>query len=130
MRKLAPFLAVAALLCLAPLVPAPVGPTEAHAIDDPAFIDGGSIVTVIDGGSTTTIDTGITNSWPMAITAENQPVRYKMCEVCAGCLATSVNQLLQADRIFDIQVPNNRRCLSLFAEDGGAMRVNVQRVTP
>ncbi len=136
MRNLAPFLAVAALLCLAPFIPAPVGPENAIALDDPAFPDGGCRVLFTDAGTTVTVDTFRPQAWQMAIQCLTQSVRYKMCEASTGtdpatCAAGVINQRLAADLTYDIAVPSNRRWLSITSDDAGTtINCCVQTVTP
>ncbi len=121
MRKLAPFLAVAALLSLSPFLPAPVGPVDAQALDLPALQDGGSVVTFTDGGQMVTLDTGRKNGWHMVIRCENQNVRYLMCESNV-CSANNTNCPLDSNITYDIPVPNGYPWLSIYSDDAGIPR--------
>lgn len=133
MRKLLPFLAVAAVLSMLPLFPAPIGPREALAVDDPALPDGGCRVVITDAGTTVTVDTYRTTAWQMAVQCQTQAVRYRMCEGTdtTACYATSINQRLAPDLTYDIAVPNGRRLLSFVTDDAGVtLNCCVQVVTP
>lgn len=140
MRKLAPFLLVAAVLSLTPAIPAPIGPSTAEAMDDPAFIDGGCIVTFLDGGTTVTIDTFRTSSWnaSIAVAASGAAVCLRWCEASTGtdpatCAANRnicVGGPLKSDGVFDIAVPSNRRFLSMTSADAGSASICVGLVTP
>jgi len=129
-------------LSVAPFIPAPAGPSEAFALDDPALPDGGSIVQVTDGGTDFTVDTAKTSAWNMALRCSPM-LTYRMCEQSLArlavtqdggnmdpadaatllydggqyqsqgtCVADVNNQLVEGDRTFDIAVPNNRRWFS------------------
>ncbi len=152
MRKLAPLLAFAAFACLVLSQPA-------AALDDPAFADGGSVCTTLDAGPATACDTGRTGSWNMAVRCVDRTY-YKMCESNLAliavapdggggltadggllydggqnqsqgtCSATTINQLLDSDRTFDVFVPSNRRWIAFNQQDGGFLNCSVQVVTP
>ncbi len=135
MRKLLPLLGLAAVLSILPFIPAPVGPTEAHAVDDPAFIDGGALIIATDGGSCVTIDTTRKIAWQAAVRSEGgQDVRYKFNEACTDrsvCSIGTHNQWLNGNTTYDIAVPSNRPCISVATTDAGTtLRVNVQQVFP
>jgi len=139
MRKLAPFLLIAAVLTFAPFVPAPIGPGEAEAVDDVAFYDGGCIVAFTDGGTTVTIDTYRTSSWNASVAVTGGAACLKWCEASTGtdpatCSASRVvcpGGPLKQDTTYDIAVPSNRRFLSMTSADAGtATQLCVGLVTP
>ncbi len=125
MRHFLPLLAVLAVLS-----------TKAHAVDDPALPDGGSLIIVADGGVGAIVDLTRTGSWNMSLSCD--PVcHYKMCESnSTACAPTRGNrQLDRAGVVYDIGVPSNRRYLGLLfvgaaSSDGGQPEANVQSVTP
>lgn len=124
MRKLAPFLLVAAVLSFAPFVPPPVGPEDASAAGKPAWLDGGCMVSFVDAGSLVAIDTYRSSAWQASFLCTTQ-VRYVFCEsspslATPDCAASAVlHERLRPDITYDIAVPANQRYLSIVAEDGG-----------
>lgn len=107
-------------------------PHAALGDDEPIFTDGGSLVTTTDGGSSVTADLGVAalSSFTMAIRCEGQAARYHLCAT-STCTATTANQLLDADRTFDIPVNRitngGKRYLALSTDDGGIPACKVQR---
>lgn len=122
---------VIGLIAVCVVVAATLAPSPARADDEPALPDGGSIVT---GTATALGDLGErAGPWSMTIRCEgDQQTRYKLCADSAGCAATAVNQLLDADRTFDIPVNTRsglppKRYLALRTEDAGVAFCKVQR---
>lgn len=106
----------------------------AVADDEPMFSDGGSLVTPLDGGVTVTVDLAPRTSacWNMAIRCEGSggPARYVLCAT-NPCPVSSANQLLDADRTFDIPVNCTsqgapKHYLSLTKDDATAPACKVQ----
>lgn len=136
MNKLAPLMLA---LMFLPVLPAPVGPDDAEAMDDPAFVDGGCIVAFTDGGTTVTVDTFRTSSWNSSIAVSGGAACIRWCEASTGtdpatCSANRnvcVGGPLKQDTVYDIAVPNNRRWLSMTSADAGtATQLCVGIVTP
>ena len=135
MRHVLPALAVVLVLMLAPFIPEPVGPSEALALDEPAFADGGCIVVGNDGGSTVTVDIAYTISWNASvfplIGSANVCVRFCEYDTCAASRTVCPGGELVAGRTYDIAVPANRRFFSATSFDAGTdIRVCIGRVTP
>jgi hypothetical protein len=107
-------------------------PAPARADDEPGLPDGGSIVTSADGGAYAIADLGARGCWTMAIRCEGaQSTRYTTCAT-SSCTAAAVNQLLDADRTFDIPVncvagQTRKRYLALKTDDAGVPFCKVQR---
>lgn len=139
MRHVLPFLGLALLLSLTPAIPAPIGPGEALAVDDPAFIDGGCIVAFLDGGATVTVDTYRTSSWNASVAVSGGAACLRWCEAstgtdpatCAASRTVCPGGPLKQDGTYDIAVPGNRRFLSMTSADGGtATQLCVGLVVP
>lgn len=112
-------------------------PAAARADDEPFVVqaDGGSTVTSLDGGSSVTVDLGSHGScYNLAMRCEGStPPRYVLC-VTSPCPVTAANELLDADKIWDIPVNcgknvgtnGAKRYLSLTTDDGGVPSCKVQ----
>ncbi len=109
-------------------------PGTAHADDQPALPDGGSIVTSTDGGRLAFVDLGLRSEWLLSLTCEGaQSTRYLLCatdtpSIVAGgvnhtCNASEHSYLLTADRgeviPVNFKANKNRRYLSLRTDDAG-----------
>lgn len=118
MRKLCTLLVVAGLVALVSW------PEPAAATDFPVFVDGGSLVTSLDGGTTpVTVDLGMTTDWGLVLRCEGaQSTRYALCS-SVPCACSSANLLVASDTTFDIPVTQSRgntyRYMSLCTDDGG-----------
>ncbi len=132
MRRLAPWLMLVAVLAATALVFLP--PPSAQALTFPALPDAGGIVTSIDGGNQTTIDTGQTQNWTMTIRCEGaQSTRYRMC-TSATCDVSLANDLIDPNVTLEIPVTQGNsqkyRYLTIKQDDGGVPYCVIQTSTP
>lgn len=102
---------------------------------DGALIDGGSIVTSTDGGSTVVAQLREAQGWTMATRCEGvQATRYVLCTT-SSCSAAVDSQMLDYDVTMDIgvnrQTPYStpKKYIALRTDDGGVPRclVHVNR---
>lgn len=123
MNRLLPVLASLATLLVLSL------PFPSRADDtDGALVDGGSIVTSTDGGSTAVAQLREFNGWTMATRCEGvQSTRYVLCTT-STCAAGIDSQALDYDVTMDIGVNRAtpygtpKKYIALRTDDGGVPR--------